>query len=395
MGSISAGSIIADSESLPVELETRQKIRRRKQPPLKRKLTFLCAAAFVSLLVAWPFFHPSQNQARQPSAEGKAAMDGAAPGAAVVVQPALPTTTPMPFALETEMSDLAAQLKQEIDKPSLHTGIFVAEAASGRYVQIDAQQAFSAASMIKLPVFVKLLLALDRHDLSLDQTLVIRSDLIGGGSGWLQWRRPGSKVSLKETAELMMTISDNTATNMIIDVLGGKNACNQDFVSWGLSQTKINNLLPDLTGTNTTSPYDLGLLLAKIDGGQILSKEMRAYMLSVLARNRHRTLLPMGIPRGTQIADKTGDIGSLVGDAGIITAKSGQRYIIVVAVARPFNDRRANALIRQVSKDTYVAVTGDADGVKDLLVKNDSVAAAPRHHRRHRHGSRHRQHQKQ
>src|SRR5207302_1939569 len=123
----------------------------------------------------------------------------------------------------------------------------------------------------------------------------------------------------------------------IIDLLGGQAACNQDFAAWGLTQTRINNCLPDLAGTNTTSPYDLALLLGKVRGGQLLSAASRDLMFSTLEHNKIRTLLPMGIPPGTTIADKTGDIGTLVGDAGLITAKDGRQYIASVMVERPWN----------------------------------------------------------
>jgi beta-lactamase class A len=288
---------------------------------------------------------------------------------------------------------LSTQVQAElIGKPGLKLGLFVVEPSSGRYLNFDAQRAYPAASMIKLPIFVKLLTAIDNKTVSFDQILVVRQDLIGGGSGWLQWRKPGTKVSLKEVVELMMMRSDNTATNMIIDVLGGKEACNRDFQIWGLSQTSICNPLPDLTGTNRTSPYDLAALLGKIDQGEILSSPTRAYMYSVMERNHTRTLLPMGIPPGTIIAHKTGDIGALVGDAGIVTCKNGQRYIVATACERPWNDLRANALIRQVSKDTYVAITGDAEGVKDLLIPPPpGQHPAAGHHRRY-HRSHHRHH---
>jgi beta-lactamase class A len=184
----------------------------------------------------------------------------------------------------------------------------------------------------------------------------------------------------------MMIISDNTATNMIIDVLGGKDKVNSSFARWQLNATRINNPLPDLPGTNTTSPFDLACLLGKIDAGQLISADSRSWVISTLMRNKIRTLLPMGIPPGTTIADKTGDIASLVGDAGIITTKNGKHYIASVAVERPWNDRRANALIREISKQAYVGITGDADGVKSL---NES---APRRSVSHSRGNGHRRH---
>lgn len=256
----------------------------------------------------------------------------------------------IPFDMKEELKDLRAQLEIHSKKPRLHAGVFAIEPESGRYVNLDGQQAFSAASMIKVPVLVKLLQALDSGEVLPDEVFELTPDLIGGGSGYLQWRPVGSKVSLREAMESMIIVSDNTATNILVDRLGGPDACNKDFASWGLKHTCINDWLPDLAGTNTTSPYDLSLLLAKVDKGQLLSQESRNRMLAIMERTKTRTLLPMGIAPGSKISHKTGDIGSLVGDAGIVTTPGGRRYIVVVQVARPHNDRRANELIRQLAK---------------------------------------------
>ncbi len=339
--------------------------RRQPLPPGQRLilyLSFACALAFAQVCL-WPSGkHPGWNQAQ----------------GITRVQPVM---LKQPFELQDELKELAAKIKLAADKPRLHAGVFVVEPALGRFVDVDGQQAFPAASMIKLPVFVRLLAALDRQEVRLDQRLVIRADLIGGGSGYLQWRPAGTKISLKETAELMMIVSDNTATNMIIDLLGGKEAFNKDFADWGLEKTRINEWLPDLEGTNKTSPYDLAFLLGKVEQGELICRATRDYMYSVLERTKTRTLLPMGLPPGTKIAHKTGDIGRLVGDGGIVTAACGKRYIVVVQVERPFNDRRANLLIRQLSRDIYASVTGDSSHLPAL-----AQAQKPRcypHHRRH------------
>jgi beta-lactamase class A len=117
---------------------------------------------------------------------------------------------------------------------------------------------------------------------------------------------------------------------------------------------------------------------------------MRAWLLETLKHNHIRTLLPRGLPPGTVISDKTGDIGKLVGDTGIITTADGHRYIATVAVERPFNDRRANALIRRISKDAYIGITGDTVGAAKVVVDDEQKPVAKRssgggRHRRHRH----------
>lgn len=372
------------------QADLRRRKTRRPLPPGQRLVLLLLLSGFCCTLTMW--FLKSRSDGAQPHPQPQAVQSGIANSAsanAASMPPGTPNAQPVPFQTREEMAALAKQLQEESNKPNLHAGIFIVEPDTGRYVDIDGRRAYSAASMIKLPVLVALCQALDAKQCSLDQDMVIRQDLIGGGSGWLQWRKPGSKLSLRETAELMMIISDNTATNMIIDLLGGKDKVNSCFAAWGLANTRINNPLPDLTGTNTTSPYDLACLLGKIDAGQLMSAEQRGWLLNTLSRNKIRTLLPQGIAPGCKIADKTGDIGTLVGDAGIITAKDGKRYIAAVSVERPWNDRRANALIRQISKDTYIAITGDAEGVKNVNCppKRATRAATAGHRRR-----RHRQH---
>jgi len=260
-------------------------------------------------------------------------------------------TPPIPLLQEDQA--LEEKLKSLCNLKGLRAGIFAAQPKSGKYVNVNGQEKFAAASMIKFPILVSLLAALDSGQGDKDSMLTIKDELVTGGSGYLQWRPKNSKVSVDEAAQLMMIVSDNTATNLIIDYLGGKSKLNQQFLQWGLTDTKVNNFLADFDGTNTTSPYDLASLMGRIDKGEILSRDSRDWLLRVMQRTRIRTLLPQGLPAGTKIAHKTGDIASMVGDAGLVTVPGGEKYLIAVQVARPRNDRRANLLIRNISKLIY------------------------------------------
>ncbi|MBK9773728.1 MAG: serine hydrolase [Candidatus Obscuribacter sp.] len=170
-----------------------------------------------------------------------------------------------PFNLSYELSDLRRQIETSCQVKKLSPGVFVVDPKTGAYVDFNGNNSFAAASMIKVPVLVALFSAIDRGDIDPNKVLTIRQDLVAGGSGYLQYRPVGTKLPLMQVAELMIIISDNTATNMIIDLLGGKQAVNKRFVSWGLKNTVINNWLADLTGTNRTSPYDLVYLLARVE----------------------------------------------------------------------------------------------------------------------------------
>jgi beta-lactamase class A len=292
-----------------------------------------------------------------------------------------------PFAMEQENKDLEEKLAAACEVKGLHAGIFVVSMKSGQYAELNAKEAFPAASMIKVPVLASLMSAIDDGLVKQTQMLEIKEKHMTGGSGYLQWRPVGSKVSVQEAAELMMVISDNVATNLLIDLLGGKHALNKQYKEWGLTQTKINNWLGDFEGTNLTSPYDLVFLLARIQKGDLLSAESKKWMFHVMERTRIRTLLPQGLGPGAVIAHKTGDIAGMVGDTGMITSPDGSQYMVCMQVSRPHNDRRANALIRTCSKLIYgsFANTAPQAAPPKASTENNAPAAKPAvHHRHHR-----------
>ncbi len=238
----------------------------------------------------------------------------------------------------------------------LVAGMFFYNPENGAYLDLAGDQAFPAASTIKLPILVAFFQAVDAGKVRLDEPLTMRKDLIASESGVIQYLPVGTQFSALETADKMITISDNTATNMMIDRLGGMAVLNQRFRSWGLTQTNLRNVLPDLKGTNTVTPKDLSTLMLKIGQGDLLTPRSRDLVLDTLRRTVTNTLLPPGLGEGATIAHKTGDIGTVVGDAGLVGMPNGQRYVAAIFVKRPHNDSRAQELIRQISKISYQAL---------------------------------------
>lgn len=251
--------------------------------------------------------------------------------------------------LKTEVQHLAEQ------QAGLTLGAFFVDLDTGSYLEVNAVEVFPAASMIKVPILVAFFQDVEAGRIHLDEMLTLRSEDIarGNSSGTMQYKPLGTRFTALETVTKMITISDNTATNMLISRLGGAASLNQRFLSWGLKATEIRNLLPDLSGTNTTTPLDLAHLMALVNHGDLVSSTSREQMLDIMKRTTIRSLLPFGLGPGATISHKTGDIGTLVGDVGLVTLPSGKRYIAVAMVRRPYNDRRAQKLIRQVSRLTY------------------------------------------
>ena len=93
--------------------------------------------------------------------------------------------------------------------------------------------------------------------------------------------------------------------------------------------------------------------MALVNHGDVMSLRSRDRLLDIMRRTTTNTLLPRGLGQGATIAHKTGDIGTLIGDVGLVDMPSGKRYVAVVMVRRPHNDNRAQELIRQISRAAY------------------------------------------
>lgn len=273
---------------------------------------------------------------------------------AIVSEPEPEPTSPPAVELSEEITQLKTQL-ESLAAPYTHLQpkAFFVDLDTGRYVSLAGEKPIAAASTIKIPVLIAFFQAVDAGEIRLDEELTMTPELIGGGSGGMQYQKPGSKYSALYTATQMIVVSDNTATNMIIDRLGGIEAVNEKFQSWGLEATVIHNPLPDLEGTNQTSSQELVEVLARVSKGELVSLRSRDRILSIMSKTRTNTLLPQGLGPGAAIAHKTGDIGSMVGDAGIVDMPSGKRYLGAVMVNRPHNDAKAKDLIRAYSKAVY------------------------------------------
>jgi beta-lactamase class A len=235
----------------------------------------------------------------------------------------------------------------------LTPGVFMVDLDKGNYYSFNGDMIFSAASTIKVPLLIAFFQDVDAGKIRLDEVMTMETTDIVDNSGEMQYSAPGTKYSALEVATNMIVISDNTATNMVIRRLGGIDKVNQRFKQWGLQQTVIRDRLPDLTGTNTTSPKELTTLLTAVSQGQLISMASRDRAMFIMSKTETDTLLPAAMGAGAQISHKTGDIKSMVGDSGIIDMPSGKRYVITTLMKRLDNDSRAQDLIRQIASTIY------------------------------------------
>lgn len=266
---------------------------------------------------------------------------------------------PEAFALSKESTitnNLIPKIKAKINKyPHLICGVYIKPSWTNIEVNINGNKQFPAASLIKVPIAVALLKEIDNKRISFDQVLTLKQHHIAQGAGKLKNKKIGTKVKLREAFELMLEVSDNTATNLLIDSLGGIKACNQKITNLGLKQTQLHDYLVKFSNSrNTTSPKELVTLLQdSLLDEKLLSLSSRVYLKNILTNVNNKSLLKKGLGPFTTFPHKTGTIGISVGDAGIIYLPFLKRVGIAVIVKRPWNDIRANKLIQEIGSVVY------------------------------------------
>ncbi|NJN62873.1 MAG: serine hydrolase [Coleofasciculaceae cyanobacterium RL_1_1] len=258
---------------------------------------------------------------------------------------------PVSFQRTQSIANLSSQMQELAARyPDFLVGVSLVDVDTGAFVDLNGNQVLAAASTIKLPILVAFFQAVDRGEVRLDEMLTLKAEQVAEGSGTMQFDAPGTQYSALEVITQMIVISDNTATNIILDRLGGQSVLNAQFQSWGMAHTVLNEPLPDLQGMNTVSPDDLTHLLASIDRGELVSLRSRDRLLDILEATQNDSLLPQALGDGATIAHKTGNIKHSLGDSGLIDLPNGKRYVLSVIVKRPAEDDRAAEIVRQVAQ---------------------------------------------
>ena len=267
-----------------------------------------------------------------------------------------------------ELTTTKTMLESLFNKyPKLHPSVYVWEYSSAKEVNIEADKQVSSASIIKLPVLFELFRKIDRSESDGSNQTTLSKKLLynelnkTSGSGKLQYMPLNRYLTVDYLAKIMITQSDNSATNMLIEEAGGMAAFNSSMRSLGMSGITLQNRLPDLEGTNKITARQIATLLYNLDNPKFLSQKSKITINEYMANVENRSLLKAGLPPEAILIHKTGDIGKMLGDAGIVYDQNGRKYIVVILVERPHNDYSARDLIQEASKIIYKNINSGVD----------------------------------
>ena len=230
-------------------------------------------------------------------------------------------------------------------------GVYAVNLASREEIAINADVRFPTASTIKTAVMLEVYHQAAEGKLSLDAAVTLGEGEKVGGSGILNGLSSGIPFKIRDLVHLMIVLSDNTATNMLVTRLGTERI-DARLTGYGLKEIKIfrptfrdgkPDIFPELEkefGLGMSTPRDMGRLMALIAEGRAVNKEASASMLATLRRQQDRGMIPRLLPDGVQVGNKTGTDseklpdakgrrGAIRADAAIVT---GQDLNYVVAI---------------------------------------------------------------
>jgi beta-lactamase class A len=242
---------------------------------------------------------------------------------------------------------------------------------TGREVGIEADRRVRTASTIKLPVLCTLASMVAAGQARWDETLTIRRDDKVSGSGVLQDFADGSTVSLRDAATLMIIVSDNTATNLVLDRVTADRV-NGFLDGLGLGATRsLRKVRGDGTalaaasgwskagldeanrkyGLGVSTPREMVRLLEMLHKGQVVSAEASKDVLGLLERQQHKDGIGRRAPDGERVASKGGALDALRSDVGIAYTPGGAVAMAITVDDMPRVDYSPDNVGNQLISD--------------------------------------------
>ncbi|HWY43003.1 MAG TPA: serine hydrolase [Candidatus Sulfotelmatobacter sp.] len=232
-----------------------------------------------------------------------------------------------------------------------------------------ADDTFHAASTMKVPVLIELFHQMREGKSKLDDTLVIKNEfrsIVDGSPYKLDpaddsetdlYKAEGQTRTLSQLAELMITVSSNFATNVLVEKLGVENI-RATVHSLGADGVNVLRGVEDNKAyqkgmNNTTTARGLAILMTAIAEGKAVDPDASKQMVAMLERQKFNEAIPAGLPTGTPVAHKTGELTKLHHDAAIVYAR--RPFVLVLLVRGMAEEKDSAALMAAIARELYDA----------------------------------------
>jgi beta-lactamase class A len=261
---------------------------------------------------------------------------------------------PARAAVPPPLARLRADIHRMVLEFPASTAVEVLDLATGDHIGYNDGAVMPAASTIKVPVMVEVFKELEAGDFDLDRHLTLLESDKDYGSGDLCDAPDGSTFTVDELLAKMIDISDNTATNMLIRLVGLR-SINREMAGLGLQHTRLRGFVRtdswSVRQSLQSTPRDMVRLLQLMAHRELVDDWSSNEMISILEGDQINTLLPEPLPAGIPIAHKTGSFFDTLNDVGIVY--SDTPYVIAVMTTHLPSLSIGRTFIRNLSLLTF------------------------------------------
>jgi beta-lactamase class A len=269
-------------------------------------------------------------------------------------------TSSVPTSNSVKHQLLWQKLESSIQEVDQHLdgvmGVAIEDLTTGDHFFRHEDEVFAQASSIKITVLANLYLQAQQGKLKLTDLYTVQASDLVPDSDIMGGLTPGvTRITLRDLATMMVAVSDNSATNVLIDRVGMPNV-NAMLDTLGLTHTRLRRKMMDLQAAkegreNISTPHEMMTLLDAIYRGKLLNKESLADFFTMLSTNKN-SWIPRDLPPGLKIANKPGALEAVRNDSGIVFVE-GRPYVICVMTSFLRNERDGEEAISQISLETW------------------------------------------
>jgi len=258
-------------------------------------------------------------------------------------------------ASPTALRQMRSEVRRLAARLPASAAFEVLDLSSGYVAGYNENASMPAASTIKVAVMVEVFTQLERGNFSLDSRVTLESSDKDDGSGDLCDAPAGTSYSVSELLGRMIDVSDNTAANMLIRLVGRHNI-NRDMYVLGLHRTHLYDYIRTqgwaIRNELRSSPSDMVRLLALMAQRRLVDEWASNQMISILEDDEFNTLLPESLPDSVPVAHKTGSLFDTLNDVGIVYA-DGAPYVIAVMTTGLPSRGIGRTFIHSLSSEVY------------------------------------------